>query len=167
MTIGIIDGRAASRRDDKRMIKREIPLTGVAVMIIKDGKVLLGRRKNAHGAGEYAFPGGHLDHLESFEECARREVREECGLEIDTPQFQFLANVLAYRPKHYVHVGLVAEWIAGEPSNNEPKLNESWQWYSPDALPQPLFEPTRLAFEHLRTGQIYFDLSLKKPVKRR
>ncbi len=133
------------------------PKVGVGVMIFKNGKVLLAMRKSSHGAGEYAFPGGHLEWMESFEECARRETREECGLEIDNVRFHFLANVKKYAPKHYVHVGLVAEWLAGEPAVLEPKKSESWNWYDLDRLPEPLFEQTRLAFEALKTGQVYFD----------
>ncbi|RLC15632.1 MAG: DNA mismatch repair protein MutT, partial [Deltaproteobacteria bacterium] len=53
------------------------PLIGVAAIVIKDKKVLLGKRKNAHGAGTWAFPGGHLEYKESIEECAKREVFEE------------------------------------------------------------------------------------------
>ena len=48
------------------------PKVGVGVMVLKDGKVLLTRRKGSHGAGEYSFPGGHLEYMESFEDCARR-----------------------------------------------------------------------------------------------
>ncbi len=33
--------------------------SGVGVMILKDGTVLLGRRKGSHGEGEWAWPGGH------------------------------------------------------------------------------------------------------------
>ena len=40
---------------------------GIGVIILKDGKVLLGKRKGSHGAGEYAFPGGHLEYMESFD----------------------------------------------------------------------------------------------------
>src|SRR5215469_4737907 len=46
------------------------PKVGVGVMILKDGKVLIGKRKGAHGAGEWAWPGGHLEYMESFEDCA-------------------------------------------------------------------------------------------------
>jgi len=35
------------------------PLVGIAVIVIKNCRVLLGERKNAHGAGTWAFPGGH------------------------------------------------------------------------------------------------------------
>ena len=38
------------------------PRVGIGVMIFKDGKVLLGKRKASHGEGEWASPGGHLDY---------------------------------------------------------------------------------------------------------
>jgi 8-oxo-dGTP diphosphatase len=82
---------------------------GIGVMILKDGKVLLGKRKGSHGAGEYAFPGGHLEYMESFDDCARRETREECGIEIDNIRFQFVANIKQYAPKHYAHIGVLAD----------------------------------------------------------
>lgn len=65
------------------MVQQSQPKVGIGVMILKQGKVLLGMRKGSHGAGELAFPGGHLDYMESFEDCARRETREERGIEIE------------------------------------------------------------------------------------
>jgi 8-oxo-dGTP diphosphatase len=34
---------------------------------MKDGRVLLGKRRGSHGRGEYAWPGGHMEYMESFE----------------------------------------------------------------------------------------------------
>ena len=34
---------------------------GIGVIVLKDGKVLLGKRKNAHGEGSWSFGGGHLE----------------------------------------------------------------------------------------------------------
>jgi len=126
-------------------------------MIIKDGKVLLSKRLDSHGAGEYSFPGGHLEHLESFETCAIRETAEECGIEIQNIRFQFLANMTAYAPKHYVHIGLVADWKAGEPQALEANKSGPWGWYDFDALPEPLFYACTLALESCQTGRSYFD----------
>ena len=134
------------------------PKVGIGVMIMKDGKVLLAKRKGAHGAGEYCFPGGHLEYMESFEDCALREIAEECGVEISGLRFQLIANATTYAPKHYVHVGLLADWASGEPRVLEPEKCEGWDWYPVDSPPDPLFEMTRLALLALRRGTAYFDL---------
>ena len=135
------------------------PKVGVGVMILKDGKVLLGKRKGSHGNGEFAFPGGHLEYMESFADCARRETREECGIEIENIRFQYLANVTSYAPKHYVHIGLAADWKSGEPTILEPEKSESWGWYEIDNLPQPMFKMCKLAVQCHKTRENYLDIS--------
>ena len=136
------------------------PRVGVGVMIVKDGRVLLGERKGSHGAGEFAFPGGHLEYMESLEQCAKRETKEECGIEIGNIRFQFVANVTTYAPKHYVHIGLVADWQSGTPALLEPASSGPWAWYDLDHLPQPLFEMCRLAIESYQTGRHFYDTAL-------
>lgn len=133
------------------------PKVGIGVMIFKKGKILLGKRKGSHGEGEYAFPGGHLEYMESTEEGALREIAEECGVKIRNLRFQFVANVRKYKPKHYIHFGLVADWKSGEPKILEPDKMESWGWYSFSKLPKPLFEFCKLAIKSRKTGKNYFD----------
>lgn len=135
------------------------PLVGVGVLVMKNGKLLLGKRLNAHGAGEYASPGGHLEHLESFEACARREVLEETGLELGDIRFLRLLNTTQYAPRHYVDVSLVAEWRSGEPQVLEPHKVERWEWFDLDALPTPLFGMLHTSVEALRTGRTFWDAS--------
>lgn len=130
---------------------------GIGVMILKDDQVLLGKRKGSHGTGEYSFPGGHLQYMEGFEECAHREVSEECGIEIENVRFQFLGNIVDYPPKHYIQIGFIADWKQGEPQVLEPDKCEAWAWYDFDKLPQPIFRPCLLALESYGTKQSYFD----------
>lgn len=130
---------------------------GVGVMIFKNGKILLSKRKGSHGSGEYAFPGGHLEYLEGFEECAKRETKEECGIEIKDVEFLFLANVDKYAPKHYVHIGLIAKWKSGEPKVLEPDKSKSWGWYDLGKCPAPMFEMCRLSIESYKTKVNYYD----------
>jgi 8-oxo-dGTP diphosphatase len=136
---------------------QDITKVGVGVMVFKDGKILLSKRKGSHGEGEYAFPGGHLEYMESFAECAGRETKEECGINIKNIEFLFLANIVKYAPKHYVHIGLIAEWESGEPQILEPEKAESWDWYDLDNLPEPLFEMCRLSVESYGGRKNYFD----------
>lgn len=130
---------------------------GVGVMILKDGKVLLGKRKNAHGAGEYAFPGGHLEFGESVGECAKREAREETGIEIKNVKFLFSANLRQWPGKHYAHFGLIAQWKSGEPKVLESDNCENWDWYSLDRLPKPLFGTAPYSFEAYKAGKVFFE----------
>ena len=133
------------------------PLVGIAVLVMKDGKLLLGRRKGSHGANEYASPGGHLEHMESFAACAAREVMEETGMEIGPVRFLRVLNTMQYAPKHYVDLAFVAEVAIGEPEAREPDKIESWAWFALDALPAPLFGTLPSALEALRGDQRCWD----------
>jgi 8-oxo-dGTP diphosphatase len=113
-------------------LQEDRPRVGIGVIVLKDGKVLLGKRKGSHGEGEYAFPGGHLEYMESFEECAKREVREETGIEIDNIRFQLLYNMKKYVPKHYVHINLLADYKSGEPRVLEPNKCDNWDFFDFD-----------------------------------
>ncbi len=135
----------------------ERPKVGVGVLIWKDGKILLGRRLADPGKGEFAWPGGHLEYMESIEDCARREVREETGMEISNIRFVRLVNMKHYDPVHYVDIGLQADWVSGIPQVLEPEKTEVWKWYSPEELPEPLFAAEPYYFEALNTGRSFFD----------
>lgn len=118
------------------------PRVGVGAMILKDRKVLLGKRKGSHGSGLFAFPGGHLEYMESFEDCAAREILEETGLLVHNFRLQVVGNTTMYAPKHYVHIGLTCDWKSGEPQLLEPEKCEGWDWYALDKLPEPLMPLT-------------------------
>lgn len=139
------------------MQQEQRPKVGIGVMIIKDDKVLLGKRKGSHGEGEYAWPGGHMEYMESFEECAKREVLEETGVQIHNIRFLRLMNLKQYAPKHYVDIGLVADWKSGDPKIMEPEKIEGWEWYDINELPQPLFSTIPSYIEAYRTGKNYWD----------
>ena len=133
------------------------PKVGIGILVLKNGKLLLGKRKNAHGEGQYSTPGGHMEYLESFEECAKREVKEETGMEIQNVRFLRVLNLKEYAPKHYVDIGLAAEWKSGEPKVMEPDKCVSWAWYDIDKLPTPLFGTELTKIEALKTGKNFFD----------
>jgi 8-oxo-dGTP diphosphatase len=119
------------------------PKVGVGVIVIKDGKVLFGKRKNAHGEGSWSYPGGHLEYGESWEECARREVKEETGIEIKNIRFGTVTNdIFKNEQKHYITICMLADYSSGELKIMEPEKCEKWDWFEWDKLPQPLFLPT-------------------------
>lgn len=135
------------------------PKVGVGLLLLRDGKALLGKRLNAHGDGEFGGPGGHLELGETIEDCVHRELSEEAGKDIKIKNLRFLCfiNLRRYTPKHYAHVHMVAEWAGGEVINTEPEVRENWGWYDINNLPQPLFGTTVQAIEAYRTGQKFFE----------
>jgi len=130
---------------------------GLGIMIFRDGKILLGKRLNSHGNGEYAFPGGGLEYMEGFEEGALREIDEETGLKVENVRFVLLANLKDYAPLHYVHIGLVADWGSGEAELKEPEKCESWGWYDLNNLPSPRFKTVDETIIAYKTGRNFFD----------
>ncbi len=109
-----------------------------------EGLVLLGRRRGAHGAESWSFPGGHLEAGESWAACARREVLEETGLELDEPRFAAVTNdVFVDEGKHYVTVFMSAAALSNDARRLEPDKCERWAWFAWAALPNPLFLPIR------------------------
>lgn len=137
--------------------KPERPKVGIGVMIIKDGKILLGLRKGAHGENTYTPPGGHMEYMESFENTVRREVKEETGMEIKNIKFLCLFNLKEYAPKHYVNLGFTAEWASGKPKVMEPDKCESWNWYDIDNLPSPLFATMPYYVKAYKIGRNFWD----------
>ena len=118
------------------------PYIGVAVIVVRDGRVLLGKRRNSHGAGTWQFPGGHLEYGESIEACARRELFEETGLSIVNLRMgPFTNDVFEDEKKHYVTLFVVADQTTGDARVKEPDKCESWGWYRWSEMPQPHFLP--------------------------
>ncbi len=116
------------------------PLVGVAAIVIRGDKVLMGKRIGAHGAGSYHFPGGHLEYGESWEDCVIRETREEAGIEIKNIKFAAVTNdIFEQERKHYITIFMTAELASGEPRIMEPEKCEGWDWYGWNELPRPLF----------------------------
>ncbi len=120
----------------------ERPKVGVGVIVLRDEKVLLGKRKNAHGNHTWNFPGGHLEFGEEIIDCARREVFEETGLKIINPKVgSFTNDVFKEDRKHYITVFVICSSENGDPKIMEPEKCESWDWFDWDNLPEPLFLP--------------------------
>lgn len=133
------------------------PKVGIGVLIFKEGKLLLGKRTSALGLGEYSIPGGHMEYNESFEECARCEVKEETGLDVQNVRFLTLSNNKKYLPKHYVEIQFVADWKEGEPKTLELDKIGDWGWYDLDALPEPMFALLANSLNALKTGKNFYD----------
>jgi len=125
-----------------RMRNRSQPLVGVGVVIVRDGKVLLGKRRGSHGDGSWSFVGGHIEANESVEGCAAREALEEAGIKIANIRYAtFTDDYFSKEGTRYVTLFAVADYSSGTVRVMEPEKCERWEWFAWDALPSPLFLP--------------------------
>lgn len=124
-------------------MKNNRPKVWVGVIVIKDNKVLVWKRKSSHWNGTWSFPGWHLEYSESWEECARRETFEETWISIKNLSLWIVTNdIYKENNKHYVTIVMVSDFDKWELTLMEPDKFEKWAWFNWDNLPQPLFLST-------------------------
>ncbi|MDB4277993.1 NUDIX domain-containing protein [Deltaproteobacteria bacterium] len=127
---------------------------GTAMVVLNaEGEILLGKRKGAHRAGHWSFPGGWLDRADTeTAHAAIRETLEETGIVVrkavqhiwvteDHPSIQ-TRTVTLY------HITRAGEW-SGDPMVMEPDKCEVWRWFRLDDLPSPLFPGLQGAIDRL------------------
>ncbi len=96
------------------------PWVGIGVLAFRGTEVLLIRRGRPPRLGEWSLPGGAQRLGETAEQAARRELREETGIEVGP--LELLAVVDAITPGdpacgprfHYTIIDFLARWSGGE-----------------------------------------------------
>jgi 8-oxo-dGTP diphosphatase len=112
------------------------------------GRVLLTLRERPPEAGCWSIVGGKLDYLETLEECAVREAREEAGLEIIIERLLCVTNhLLPDEAQHWVSPAYLGRVLAGEARNCEPEKTREVGWFSLDQLPVNLTMTARNAIQ--------------------
>jgi 8-oxo-dGTP diphosphatase len=130
-----------------------VPRVGVGAMIVRGGQVLMARRMSDQRPGWYGWIGGKLEFGETLQQCARREAREEAGIEITNLRLLCISSIIV-EDQHWIDVEFLADIVAGEPHAAAPDELTEWAWYPLDQLPGPIFEPAALAIESYRTGNL-------------
>lgn len=121
------------------------------VLVVQPQRVLLGLKKRGFGAGRWNGFGGKMQPGETVEQAARRELKEESGLTVDSLQkmgqitFEFLGNTELME----VHI-FRADSFQGDPTESEEMRP---QWFNLDQVP----------FKNMWPDDIYwFPLLLQK-----
>ncbi|MGQ4872765.1 MAG: NUDIX hydrolase [Promethearchaeia archaeon] len=96
------------------------PHVGVGGLLIRDGKLLLIKRKYNPDAGYWSIPGGHLELGERVRHAAVREVEEETGFKTKVKELAGVIDKIMYDDKgkieyHYVLINFFLEQIEGKP----------------------------------------------------
>ncbi len=122
-------------------MEKDKPRVAVNILVVRDGKILLGKRKGSTGGGYFGLPGGKLEFYESLEDCAKRELEEETGLRCDNISFLHVIN--DPRPNddktHWIHFEFIAKDPVGQPKLMEPDKCAGWEWFDMNNLPDDIF----------------------------
>lgn len=95
------------------------PIVGVGTIIFNNDNVLLILRGNPPAQGKWSIPGGRVKIGEKLKDAARREVLEECCIEVEIGEvvevvervFRDEDNRVKY---HYVLIDFAGRYISGE-----------------------------------------------------
>jgi 8-oxo-dGTP diphosphatase len=116
--------------------------TGVGALIVRDGRLLLGLRTGAHGAGTWCLAGGHLDPGETADQATIREVREETRMRARVTGPPLPEIVMWSTEKLRLYRDLITPCDTdGDPVRVEPDRCLEWRWSDPADPPEPLFFP--------------------------
>jgi mutator protein MutT len=121
-----------------------------AGLVFRDGKLLITQRPlDGHLGGLWEFPGGKREPRESYEECLRRELREELDIEVEIGET--LETITHHYPERTVTIRFFrCRWKRAEPR----ALGcASFRWITPtelDRYPFPAADARLLATLRVR-----------------
>jgi 8-oxo-dGTP diphosphatase len=126
------------------------PVIGVGAILVRpDGAVLLGYRDKPGESPCWCLPGGHVDAGESFKAAAAREVAEETGIS-ELQRLKLLAITQNLNSPVSIVTGAVLANVKqdAEAFVLEPEVFTEWRWFTPSALPAPLFPASQAVLAH-------------------
>jgi 8-oxo-dGTP diphosphatase len=135
--------------------------------IVKNGKILLIKKKKGLGAGVWNGPGGKIEKDESPQDCAKRETFEEVKVVPEAPQkvgelkFYFGQS---YDVDWHVHVFVADDFDGIEKETDE----AAPKWFRLDGIPyhemwpdDRIWMPMMLSGKKFN-GDFYFDRDAKE-----
>lgn len=107
------------------------PRLGAIAVLVDGDRVLLAQRSKSPDRGLWGFPGGHVEPGETALEAARRELREETGLEARA--VEYLTNVDVIRRDesgkvivHYLLAAVLCADPLGTPRPDDDAMDVAW-----------------------------------------
>jgi len=103
------------------MGKRTIRIRAAAV-VVHQGELLLVRQTVHGGRTRWVLPGGGLEQGEGLDDAARRELREETGLDAQIDKLLYVGDFMP-RGKHALDVVFLARLIGGTPTRQVQEID--------------------------------------------
>lgn len=107
------------------------PVAAVLAVVLRGEEFLLVRRANPPDQGLWGFPGGKIEPGEGVLQAALRELEEETGVKAHAVKAFAALDSIDSRPAHegghhYVLVGVLCHWQAGEAVAADDALEARW-----------------------------------------
>lgn len=131
--------------------QQTLPRLGCGAAIVRDGRILLVRRRRMPEADHWGLPGGKVDPFETVPAAVVREVQEELGIAIELGSLLCVVDQIdRQREEHWVAPVYLVERFEGDPAVREPEALSGCDWFPLDGLPGMLTVATRQALAALR-----------------
>lgn len=101
------------------------------IVLVRRGSELLLIRNATWSAGRFSLVAGFLDFGESLEECVKREVLEEAGIEVTN--IHYIGSQCWPFPSQQM-IGYIADYAGGDVNPDGVEVIEA-DWFHEDALP--------------------------------
>jgi len=107
------------------------PWVGIGCIVFRDDRVLLVRRGKPPRIGQWSLPGGAQHLGETAEAAARRELREEAGIEVGPLALAIVVDAISHDTTgraqyHYTIIDFAAVWLAGEARAGDDVTEVAW-----------------------------------------
>jgi len=103
------------------------------MILIEEGKILLVKRGREPFKGQWALPGGRIDEGETAEDCLRREMKEETGLEVDPVRLVGIYSDPKRDPRGVIAAAYLVRRVGGELKAGDDA--EEAKWFDITSLP--------------------------------
>lgn len=139
------------------------PTPTVDILIIKDEKIVLVKRRNAPLG--WALPGGFVDEGESVEHAAIREAKEETGLDVHLDALFYVYSDPKRDARQHTMSTVFVAHAAGDPVGDDDA--EEAAWYPLNSLPEPIcFDHATIISDYLRYRADGVQPELKRAIDR-
>ena len=114
------------------------PITGVGGIIQKDGRVLLVKRGKEPNKGKWTVPGGVVEVGETLHEAVKREVMEECSIDVEVESVVDTFDAISRDEDgrvhyHFVIIDFMAKYVSGEIKAGSDAAE--CRWVAPEEIP--------------------------------
>ncbi len=122
-----------------------------AFILNEEGKVLLQQRNKEPERGYWSIPGGKLEWMETFEDAVKREVKEECDVDIQVEKLLGICDhIVKNENQHWVSPSFLCKITNGEPKIMEPTKHTDIKWFNLNELPEKLTITTQNAVKQYK-----------------